>query len=73
MRYCKKCHILYSSFADACPKCGTETAAVRAAAKEKQPEADKKTVRRDWLWLVIGIPVLIAVMYLIVYLVKLAG
>ena len=73
MKYCKKCHILYSSFAAACPKCGTERAAVQAAAQERETEADKKTVRRDWLWLVIGIPVLIAIMYLIVYLVRLAG
>ena len=66
MRYCKKCHILYSSFADACPKCG----ALRQKQAEPAPEEDGRAVRRDWLWLVLGIPALIAVMYLIVYLVK---
>ena len=67
MRYCRKCHILYSSFASGCPKCGALTANRASAAPE---EADRKTVRRDWLWIAIGIPSLIAVMYLIVYLTK---
>lgn len=66
MKYCKKCHILYSSFAAACPKCG----AVRKAPESENAVNDEKQARRDWLWLVIGIPALIAVMYLIVYLTK---
>ena len=69
MRYCKRCRILYSSFAAACPKCGV------APEKRTEPAeaSDPKSVRRDWLWLVIGIPLLIAVTYLAVYLVRLAG
>lgn len=73
MKYCKKCHILYSSFAAACPKCGAEEAAAAARNAARSDEADKKTVRRDWLWLVIGIPLLIGIMYLIVFLTKAAG
>ena len=73
MKYCKQCHIVYSDFAAACPKCGAESAAAKANVREQSKEADKKTVRRDWLWLVIGIPLLIAVTYLIVFLTKLAG
>ena len=69
MRYCKRCRMLYSSFAAACPRCGV------APAKKagQQAESDPKTVRRDWIWLAIGIPLLIAVMYLAVYLVRIAG
>lgn len=70
MKYCRKCHILYSSYAAACPKCG---AVLQSNAEAEPPPAEKKTVRRDWLWLVIGIPLLIAVMYLAVYLIKLSA
>lgn len=73
MKYCKKCHILYSGYAAACPKCGADKAAAEAKDARAESEPDKKTVRRDWLWLVIGIPALIVVMYLIVLLTKLAG
>ena len=71
MRYCRNCHILYSSFADACPKCGVRP--VKRTEAEAQEQADPRAARRDWLWLVIGIPVLIAVIYLAVYLVKLSA
>lgn len=73
MKYCKRCHILYSSCAAACPKCGADEAARKNAASAEPCEADKKTVRRDWIWLAVGIPLLIGIMYLIVFLVKLAG
>lgn len=69
MRYCKKCHILYSSEAAACPKCGCDAEAAKRSetADEKAPESD---VKRDWLWLIIGIPLLIGLIYLFVYIFK---
>lgn len=60
MKYCKNCHILYSGFAAACPKCGALTE--KPEGTEEQP-AGKRSACRDWLWLIIGIPVLIAVIY----------
>ena len=69
MRYCKSCHILYSSEAAACPKCGI------AAPKEEQKAApaDKASVRRDWIWIAVGVPVLIGVIYLLILLLKSIG
>ena len=70
MKYCRRCHILYSGYAAACPKCGV--APVKKEQRQGEP-GDVRIVGRDWLWLVIGIPVLIAVIYLAVYLVKLSA
>ena len=70
MKYCRNCHILYSSQAAACPKCGV-------AAPEEQPQEaalpDKAAVRRDWIWIAIGVPVLIGVIYLLILLLKSIG
>lgn len=65
MKYCKNCHILYSSCAAACPKCG-----IKPQRQQEQTPADGKAVRRDWLWLVIGIPALIGAIYLIALFIK---
>ena len=70
MRYCKNCHILYSSFADACPKCGIKPA--KAAESEEAP-GDKKRVRNDWLFILFGIPVLIGLLYLIALFIRSLG
>ncbi len=67
MRYCRKCHIFYSSVLAACPKCGVNEP---ENSPEPAPRADKKTVRRDWIIIIIGIPVLIAAVYLMVKLIK---
>lgn len=72
MKYCKKCRILYSDEAAACPKCGVSDEAAKA--EEIAPvSSDKKRVGLDWLWLVIGIPVFIGLIYLFVYLLKSIG
>lgn len=72
MRYCKNCRILYSDQAAACPKCGLAAPPEGADAGE-EPVPDKNAVRRDWLWIVIGVPALICAVYLIVYLIKTLG
>lgn len=67
MKYCRKCRIFYSDQAAACPKCGVSV----EAAKENEVaegEADKRRVRLDWLWLAIGIPLFIGLIYLLVWL-----
>ena len=73
MKYCKNCHILYSSEAAACPKCGIpHEAEARKEAVASAP-ADKKTVRKDWIWIAIGVPVLIGAIYLLILLLKTIG
>ena len=73
MRYCKNCHILYSSEAAACPKCGIPHEAESMKEALSSAPSDKKTVRRDWLWIAIGVPVLIGVIYLLILLLKSIG
>ena len=63
MKYCRNCHILYSSFAAACPKCGALTNGEQPEEGGEQAESRSAHPLRDWLWLVIGLPVLIAVIY----------
>lgn len=69
MKYCRNCHIFYSNSAAACPKCGIEQP---EEAPQAQP-ADRSEVRRDWLWLLIGVPVLIGVVYCAVLILKQLG
>ncbi len=63
MKYCKKCGVLYAT--DVCPKCGI----VQPESQEtEQAPADSRTVRRQWIALLIGIPAFILAIILIVYL-----
>lgn len=71
MKYCKNCRILYSSQAAACPKCGI--AEPKREGGQEQPAPDKEEIRRDWIWLVIGVPILIGVIYLLILLLKSLG
>lgn len=68
MKRCENCRTLYSEEAAACPKCGVRE-------PEEAPGADKpeKAALRDWIWLVIGIPLFIWLIYLLVYIIKLLG
>lgn len=61
MKYCKKCHVLHST--DVCPKCGI---IVPTEAKAEPAEADQATVRKGWLFLIIGIPAMIGLFYLVI-------
>ena len=50
MKYCKKCGVLYTT--DVCPKCG-----ILVPEQPQQPEkADAKTVKKQWIALLIAIP-----------------
>ncbi len=69
MKYCKKCHILYSSFAAACPKCGIAA----ASPQREEGSADRRAVRSDWLRIALGIPALIGLIYLAALLIKTFG
>ena len=62
MKYCKKCGVLYTT--DVCPKCGV-------VAPDDQPPAvpaEPKTVRRQWIALVIAIPTAILLIMGVLYL-----
>ena len=61
MKYCKKCGVLYAT--DVCPKCGIEE-------PQDQPEPevpDKKTLTRQWIGLLVGIPLFIMAIYVVIY------
>ena len=65
MKYCKKCGVLYVT--DVCPKCGIQP-------PEDQPEtepADRGTVVRQWIGLLVGVPLFILAIYLVIYLLHL--
>ena len=64
MKYCKKCGVLYTTYV--CPKCGV----VAPEPSENAEPADPKTVRRQWIALVIAIPAAILLIMGIVYLLK---
>ena len=67
MKYCKKCGTLYVT--DVCPKCGIEEPENRS-----EPEsADKKTLARQWIGLLMGIPLFIMAIYLVIYLLYARG
>ena len=61
MKYCKKCGILYTT--DVCPKCGIEE-----PEELPEPEApDKQTLVRQWIGLIVGIPLFIMAIYVVIY------
>ncbi len=63
MKYCKKCGVLYSDLLDVCPKCGVETEDPNALPPKEAP----KSVRvRQWIGIVIGIPLMIGVLYVVI-------
>ena len=64
MKYCKKCGVLYTT--DVCPKCGV----VRPEDSEPAPEAEPKTVRKQWIALLIAIPAAILLIMGVLYILK---
>ena len=64
MKYCKKCGVLYTT--DVCPKCGI----VAPADSDPALAAAPKTVRRQWIALVVAIPAAILFITGVLYLLK---
>ncbi len=62
MKYCKKCGVLYTT--DVCPKCGI----IVPDSEEPAMKAGAKTVRRQWIALVIAIPTAILLIMGVIYL-----
>jgi len=62
MKYCKKCGVLYAT--EVCPKCG-----IVEPENSPEPEIpDKKTLVRQWIGLLVGIPLFILAIYFVIYL-----
>jgi RNA polymerase subunit RPABC4/transcription elongation factor Spt4 len=67
MKYCKKCGVLYAT--DVCPKCG-----IQEPEDLPEPEApDKRTLVRQWIGLLVGIPLFIMAIYVVIYLLHARG
>ena len=62
MKYCKTCGVLYTT--DVCPKCGVAVPDGQPPAKP----ADPKTVRRQWIALLVAIPAAILLIMGVLYL-----
>lgn len=69
MKYCKNCRIFYSDSAAACPKCGVDSEKARAEAISSEA-AEHKRVVRDWIFIAIGVPLFIGLIYLLVYILR---
>ena len=65
MKYCKKCGVLYTT--DVCPNCGV------AVPEDQKPAApaEPKTVRKQWIALIIAIPAAILLIMGVLYLLRL--
>lgn len=74
-KFCKKCGTLYSDRDGDCPRCaerelteqGMRETVYDAGMSEEEIERARK---RDWKYLVIGVPAFIAFLYLIYFLYK---
>lgn len=71
VHFCKTCGTLYTDSLGGCPKCNAlklEEEQNRAAQQaDSAPEgSDKKTVVRQWIFILIGIPAFILALKLIV-------
>jgi uncharacterized membrane protein YvbJ len=64
MKYCKKCGVLYTT--DVCPKCGV----VAPEPSDEPVKADPKSVRKQWIVLLIAIPAAILLIMGVVQLFK---
>lgn len=64
MKYCKKCGVLYTT--DVCPKCGV----IPCETDDSVGQAQKTTVRRHWVALLIAIPLSILLILGVLYLMK---
>ena len=62
MKYCKQCGVLYST--DVCPKCGIVEPEPKPA-----PEADRAVVTRQWVALLVGVPLFIMAIYVVIHMI----
>ncbi len=70
MKYCKKCGVLYDESLPGCPKCNPVLETILQDRKDNAPQADKKTIKKQWIMLLIGVPALILVLYGVIWLMR---
>ena len=67
MKYCKKCGVLYTT--EVCPKCGIVYPDKEQKENGGAPEADKKLILRQWLGIIVGVPLLILAIWAVINLI----
>ena len=72
MKHCKNCGTFYNSSLPCCPKCNPQLKQYDEEIKTA-PKADSQKVKRQWIFLIIGIPALIGMYYLIGLLMRAIG
>ena len=72
MQFCKKCGTLYGKNLGCCPKCNPLLDQQEEAAASA-PQADEKTVRRQWIGIIIAIPTMILLTYLVGWFMRSVG
>ena len=66
MKFCKKCGTLYGCSLGVCPRCNAKDVAGQAEqAEQSQAAASAKTVKRQWIAILLGVPGLILFLYLV--------
>ena len=69
LKHCDKCGTFYNDQLDQCPKCFPAADFMQESEKNaKKP--DRKTLRNQWIVILIGIPLMILLYYLIIDLLK---
>lgn len=76
IRFCKKCGTLYNDANGPCPKCEearilAEDPGGHAVNANMTPEQTARARRSAWISIAIGVPLLIGIIYILVYIMKL--
>ena len=72
LKHCDKCGTYYNDQLGQCPKCFPVSDLIRTA-EQNAPKPEKRTLKKQWLAILIGIPVMILLYYLVIGLLKLAA
>lgn len=66
MKYCQRCGVLYDRKMDACPKCSIQRSA-EPETTAQEPRIAPRSVRiRQWIGICVGIPLLVATLYIVI-------
>ena len=71
MKFCEKCGTLYLESLPCCPKCNP--ALEEAMNQDNAPIADQKTIRKQWIAIIIAVPTLIGLTYLVGHIMQYLG
>ena len=70
-KMCPRCARLFEETETHCPRCKVELIDVPEAPVEELSEEELKKKRRsDWMWIILGVPALILLIYAIGYVVS---